>query len=178
MSRLETVERPVTPRDSLCDELLSVMREQERLCKKLCEISGAERRMVLDGRISELDRVTDSKNSLIDRMERLELRRRELSSQIAARCGLTEDAPLTSLAAKLETQKAKELLELGRRVSEVVAKLKESNETTLMLMRKSLDVVRDSLHHVRLSMGGGESYTPSGRPAVGLKNNLMVDCRA
>jgi flagellar biosynthesis/type III secretory pathway chaperone len=176
MSGTEIMGRPGIFRDDLRNELLSVMREQEALCNGLLEISGVERKLVLDGRISELEAVTNRKSAMVQGMESLELRRRELSTHVAAQLGLPADSPLTAIAAKMEASGARELLALRQRVSESVRRLSESNETNVMLMRKSLHIVRDSLQQFRRSMGGGESYTHMGRPSAGFRNNVMVDC--
>lgn len=178
MTKPQTMDHLAFSHDAMCTELLSVMREQERVCEQLLDISGAERKLVLDGRIVDLEKATREKSELIGQMDGLELRRRELSTQMAARLGLSNDAPLTALAARMGSQGAKDLLELRRRVTDLAARLKDSNETNVMLMRKSLAIVKDSLQQLRRSMGGGESYTNSGRPAMTLKNNVMVDCRA
>ncbi|HEX2988426.1 MAG TPA: flagellar protein FlgN, partial [Chloroflexota bacterium] len=177
MSKLETIERPAVSHDSLSGELLSVMRELERLCQQLLEVTGLERRLVLDGRIGDLDDTTRKKNELMERMDRIEVLRRDLSARTAVEYGLPQDASLARIATRMEKQAAADLLELRQRVSDGISRLKDLNETNQMLVRKSLDMVRNSIRQLSRSVGAGQSYTPNGYPAMIRLGNGMVDRR-
>lgn len=159
-------------------ELVAVMREQGRICEELLKVVTAERVAVLAGRIDDLDGLTLEKGRLIDGMERLEATRRGLAEQVAREVGLPHDVPLAGLAARLGAGEAEELLQVRQQVADVVSKLRESNEGNLMLMRKSLELVRDSIRQLRRAVGSGDTYTSDGHSSFHGKSNLMVDCRA
>ncbi|MHB1159382.1 MAG: flagellar protein FlgN [Chloroflexota bacterium] len=161
-----------------CAELIEVMREQERICGRLLELSASERASVLEGRVDLLEKATRDKDGLIEQMDRLEQLRRGIALDLAMRFGLPTDASLISLASRLDGQESEDLLETRRRVAESVSRLRETNENTLALMRNSLDAVRDSLRQLRHAVGPGATYTRSGHPRIAVGSTLAVDCHA
>ena len=154
------------------------MREQARTCEALLQLATAERVAMLAGRVDELDGLTLEKGRLIERMEHLEATRRGLAEQMARGLGLPHDVPLADLAARLGAGEADELLQVRQQVADVVSSLRESNEGNLMLMRKSLELTRDSIRQLRRVVGSGDSYTSDGHSFSRGTSNLMVDCRA
>lgn len=161
-----------------CTELIGVMREQERICGRLLELSTGERASVLEGRVDLLEKASRDKDSLIEQMDRLEQMRRGIALDLAMRLGLPTDASLIALASRLGGQEAEDLLEMRRRIAESVSKLRETNENTLTLMRNSLDGVRDSLRQLRRAVGSGDTYTQSGHTRIAVGSTLAVDCHA
>ncbi len=161
-----------------CTELVAIMREQERLCSMLLELSRGERTAVLEGRLDLLEKATLEKSVLIEQMDRLEQRRRALAGEVARQVGLPSDVSLQGLAERLDGEEAKELLEIRHRVAQAVARLKETNESNLQLMRKSLEGVRDSIRQLRHSVGASAVYTRTGQPRIGVSSTMAVDCHA
>lgn len=172
------VDAPVARNSPRSAELVAVMWEQERICLRLLELSTEERAAMAEGRIDLVESLTRRKNSLIEEMEQLEQLRRRIAAQLALESGLPEEVSLRALAARLSGQEAEDLLEARRRVGEAVARLRESNEDNLLLMRQALGVVRDSIRQLRQVAVPGDSYTVSGQPRFGVGGNLLVDCRA
>ncbi len=161
-----------------CAELLAVMLEQEGICQRLLRLSTAEQTAMLERRMDLLGDTTREKGLLIERMDRLESIRRRMAAQLAREVGISPDASLTDLAKRLGGQDGEDLLSVRQRVAEVVARLQESNEGNLSLMRKSLDLVRDSIRHLRRATGDGETYTSTGQSLMSIQGNLAVDCHA
>ncbi|MGE5620303.1 MAG: flagellar protein FlgN [Sphingomonadaceae bacterium] len=176
MTTKQLTESSTAPCAGRCTELIEVMREQEQICIRLLELSATERASVLQGRVDLLEKATRDKGGLMEQMERLEQMRRGIALNLAVRLGLPTDASLVSLACRLGGQEGEELLEIRRRVAESVAKLKESNENNLLLMRKSLETVRDSLRQLRHAIASGDTYTRSGRQHFAVEGTLAVDC--
>ncbi len=162
----------------LCTELMTVMQEQERICARLLELSQGERRAMLDGRVDRLEKVTREKSDLIAAMDRLEQGRRAIAVVLAQEVGLSADTSLLDLAARVGREDAEELLETRHRVAQAVAKLRETNDGNLQLMRRSLEGVRDSMRQLRRAVGQGDSYTWSGQPTSNIAGVLAVDCHA
>lgn len=159
-------------------ELITTMLEQERICDRLLELSAAERAAVMDGQVERLEESTCHKADLIEQMDRLERKRGAISDQLAGDLKLHPRASLMELAGILGGQEGKDLLELRDRVSAKLAKLRESNDSNLRLMRKSLDLVRESMRQLRHSAGAENSYNSSGRTSPGVRGSIAVDCHA
>ena len=161
-----------------CAELMAVMEEQEAICRQLLELSRGERVALADGRIDDLEKVTLEKSSLVDRMEHLESKRKALAQLVAGNIGIAGEVSLFDLAAKMESKDADKLLRIRKSFVDTMAALKEHNDSNIVLMRKSLDVVRDSLRKVRRAAGSGDRYNRSGQLSLNIKNNISVDCHA
>lgn len=158
-----------------CAELRAVIQEQERLTLRLLELSASDRVSLLEGRVEELESSTREKAAVTQRMELLERQRREAARRLAQELRLPEDASLADLATAMGGQEGSELAALRGRVAGAVARLKDSNEANLVLMRKSLDLVRDSIRQFRRNFGSGEAYTNTGQPTTVGGSNLVVD---
>ncbi|MGI5837212.1 MAG: flagellar protein FlgN [Chloroflexota bacterium] len=158
-----------------CAELLSVMQEQENICKRLLELSQSERVALSDGRIDDLERTTAEKAGLVSQMERLESKRRNLAHEIAMLVGLSGDNTLMEIATRLKPKDADLLLRVRTNVMNTVSALRDSNDTNLALMRKSLDLVKDSIKELRRSTSTGSSYDKDGKASSNARSNLMVD---
>ncbi len=161
-----------------CTELIAVMHEQERLCARLLELSRGEREAMLAGSLDLLENVTRDKNDLIAEMDRLEQKRRGVAVQLAREVGLPTEISLLALAARVGGNEAEELLDTRHRVAQSVARLRETNEGNIQLMRKSLETVRDSIRQLRRATGTGNTYTWSGQPRLSAAGTLAVDCHA
>ncbi len=161
-----------------CAELIAIMHEEEALCARLLELSQAERGAMLNGQVDLLEKVTREKSDLIASMDRQEQRRRAMAVQLAHEVGLPADVSLLALAARVGGGEAEEMLETRHRVAQAVARLRETNEGNLQLMRKSLEGVRDSIRQLRRAVGQGDSYTWTGQPRINSGGTLAVDCHA
>ncbi len=170
--------RPDARGSTDCAELIKIMSAQEKICLRLLDLADQERLAVLEGRVHDLEIATRQKDGLVEEMERLEQRRRTVARVVCAALSLSPDTSLLELAEAIEGEDSTRLIELRQRVMDTVARLRESNESNLLLMRKSLDLVRESIRQLRRSMGTGEVYTSDGRQPVAATNTVMVDCRA
>lgn len=161
-----------------CAELLAVMQEQEVICRRLLELSQGERVALADGRIDDLEKATAEKAGLVERMELLESKRRGLALGVARQLGLSGETSLLGLATRLDPEDADHLLRVRTRVADTVASLRESNENNLVVMRKSLDLVRESMRQIRRAVGAGDGYTSDGKASLNIRGNIVVDCKA
>lgn len=180
MSTPEEVEDS-KPTEVYCSELQALLLRVERNCHALIELSRAEREAVVSNEIEELERVTRDKARLIADTDSLERERKELSAALARRLQMPEGSTLSALACKTGEPHAAALLETRQRVVHSVHQLRASNDSNLRLMRKSLDLVRDSMQQLQKRMGRGQPYTSHGRPALrpgGIDGSMMIDCRA
>ncbi len=164
--------------DGECAELLAVMQEQEQICKRLLTLSQCERAALGEGRIDDLERATLEKSSLIEQMERLEGRRRELAEAIAKGLGLPPGMSLIDLAGRMSSEDASRLLRVRASIVDTVASLREANDRNLHSLRSSLSVVAQAIRRIRRLAGSGEAYTHDGRPVQDTLGNVLVDCHA
>lgn len=161
-----------------CAELLSVMQEQEIVCKRLLELSQFERVALADGRIDDLEGTTREKINLVDRMEHLERRRRLLVDGVALKLGLAGETSLTDLASRLNPQLADDLLRIRNSFVSTISSLKEFTDCNITLMQKSLDLVSESIRQMRRAIGTGDEYTSNGKLSLNIKGNIAVDYHA
>lgn len=158
-----------------CTELLSVMQEQESICRRLLELANNERVALTRGSIDDLERTTAEKAGLVSQMERLESKRRNLARGVATLVGLSGDCTLMDIATRLEPKDADLLLRVRTNVMDTVSSLRETNDINLALMMKSLELVKESIKELRRIAGTGSSYNRDGKAALETKSNLMVD---
>lgn len=161
-----------------CAELLAIMQEQERICKRLLTLSEGERAALGNGRIDDLECATLEKSSLVEQMERLEQKRRGLAEAVAKELGLPSGISLTDLAVRMNSEDASHLLRVRASIVDTVASLREANDQNLYLMRSSLSMVARAIRRVRRIAGSGEVYTHEGRPVQDALGNVLVDCHA
>jgi flagellar biosynthesis/type III secretory pathway chaperone len=155
-----------TARAAWVEELTSILLQQELLCKRMVELSSRERVSVLEGQMEDLERSIREKGTLVEEMAGHEQARAGTAGRLANELGLPGDASLADIAHHVDNESAASLMEIRCRLSFLAGRLKDSNESNLRLMRKSLASVKDSLRQLRGSVLGPELYTCAGRPAM------------
>ncbi len=164
-----------------CSELLALMTRVEQYCESLHSLSTSEREALLGEDLGNLERLTQEKSRLVDEIEKLERHRRVLAGELAAFLGLPTDSTLVSLASSVGEPYSALLLAQRQRVADSVRGLRASNDANIALMRKSIDLVRESMNDLRRQLGREQTYTADGRhtyPTGGISTNLALDCRA
>ncbi len=165
--------------DEALSRLMGVLLQQERICGDLLEVAASEAVATVDGQVDTLERLVREKSNLIDKIEALEKKRLEASAGLATLLGLERTASLADLAASMDNPNAADLRLVRQRVLDTLQKLRDSNDSNLLLMKKSLELVRDSIRNLRRGIGS-ESYGADGSlvaSAASLGASTSVDCR-
>ncbi len=162
-------------------DLVSVLLRQEEICVILLKVSDQERQAAIDSKLQLLEQLGREKGILIERLGALESERQRISGKVASGVGLPATANLAEIAARVNDPEAADLKAVRARIVDLAARLQKSNATNLQFMRKSLDLVRDSIRQLRRSMGSG-TYGADGNLVLGaqpiLAASVVVDRRA
>ncbi len=179
MSARETIDRSAA-RGAWVEELTSILLQQELLCKRLLELSSQERLSVLNGQIDDLEHAIQEKGDLVEEMEQQEQIRVGTAGRLTRELGLPHDASLADIANHVDEEAAAGLMEVKCRLSFLAGRLRDSNESNLRLMRRSLSSIKDSLRQLRSSVFATELYTSTGRSTVAVAgvSSLALDRNA
>lgn len=180
MSAGDRSNQPERP-SNRCADLIGVLDQMERTCGVLLEITEKERIAVIDGSLEALDQLSQEKRDLVDRVEKLEKMRLEASIELGEELKLRTDASLAELATRVVGPGGTQLSEARGRILGLVTRLQDANNGNILLVRRSLDLVGDSIKQVRRSLrsesyGSDGNLVPRGASAFGPA--LAIDCRA
>lgn len=162
-------------------DLMRVLSRQEEICQALLKVSDQERQAAIESKLQLLEQLGREKGDLIEKLGALESERQRISGKVAAGIGLPATATLAEIASHMDDPDGCDLRSVRERLVDLAARLQKSNTTNLMFMRKSLDLVRDSIRQLRRSMGSG-AYGADGnlvtRAQPVLSASVAVDRRA
>jgi hypothetical protein len=105
-----------------CSDLVGVMQEQERVCRRLLDLITEERSALTSGQMGRLEPSTAVKGHLIDRMELLQRRQQVVAERLARKLSLPVNTPAFALVACVRGQHSGDEVEPHQRGWERVGK--------------------------------------------------------
>jgi len=139
----------------------ALLEEQATVYAALLDLSRRKQRVLTQGGLDELSRITRAEEALLWQAGRLEERRTALHGELSRHFNLDPGAvDLQSLPARLdgaERERCSEVLDHLRTVS---SELEATNEVNTRLIQQALSYVNFSLQALARLGGGGATYAP------------------
>lgn len=148
--------------NKLLNDLINVLERQNMIYKDILEISRGKTKVIVEGRVSELDRMTGLEQKMVFRAGCLDKRREELLRQITNKAGINADRVSMGLLLDKAGDGLKErFLRIRNDLCETLGQLKEVNDLNSRLIEKSLEYIKLSLSIVTdntsgIAYGGGD----------------------
>ncbi|MCD6364129.1 MAG: flagellar protein FlgN [Synergistetes bacterium] len=121
--------------------LSSILEEEISLYEKWCELSSRKKEAVINNDIDSLTRVITEERMLLVEAERLEAKRLKEISRIANELGVSENMKISDLKRYLSKEKFSVVEERASQLRNVLAKLRELNETNRYLVESTLKYI-------------------------------------
>jgi len=156
------------------DSLIGILEQEARIYDSLLRISRDKTSIIIENKISELDKLTRLEQSLILQMGRLEAQREKLVENLAAELGLNPSGVTASeLVRHLDEQQARRLKEYQAGMNETLNTLRDANELNARLIHNSLEYINFSINLLTAVDGGSNNYGSTGEISSGKKRNFL-----
>lgn len=151
---------------SLMENLIEVLCQESDEYEGLLALSQRKTRIIAGTDLDELKRITDDEQELVDRLNRLEKKRVEVTKDIANVLNRdVEEMKLSNLIELLEGRSAEQasLKQAHDRLQSAVQSLRRVNEQNKELLEEALDMVEFEMNLLQASKAAPETanYTKS-----------------
>ncbi len=156
------------------DDLLRVLHQESELYSYLRDLSRQKTRLIVEGKVTELENVTKLEQSIVVRLGKLGNTREELIEKLASEMQVEpSEINISYLVEKVEGRQAEELRNYQQEMTGIVNDLKNSNELNSRLIKNSLDFIEFSINLLTEDNSGGINYGSSGTPDSTRKRSLL-----
>ena len=129
---------------SLMDNLMDLLEKENDEYRKLLELSMNKTPIIIEGKVAELDKITEDEQSHADRLQNLDSSRSKVTADIANVINRdVNELKLRTLIGLLDKSPAeqKKLAEVYDRLTTVVHELARVNDQNSELLKSSLEMV-------------------------------------
>lgn len=128
---------------SLVEELVSVLREEEKIYRTFLEYGEEKRQILIEGNISALERLTSIEQDASDNLLQLSNKQTQILQDVATVLGLEQDGMtvtrlIDSLGSQPETQK--ELQDARNQLMDTAGKVQTLNQQNEVLIRQAIEL--------------------------------------
>lgn len=145
---------------SLMENLIEVLCQESGEYEGLLELSRNKTRVIAGADLEELQKITDDEQELVDRLNRLEKRRVEVTKDIANVLNRdVEEMKLSSLIEMLSARPAEQaqLAQAHDRLQSAVRSLRRVNEQNRELLEEALEMVAFEMNLLQASKAAPET---------------------
>lgn len=140
---------------SLMENLMDVLDKENSEYEILLEISKRKTPVIVQGDLEQLQKITDEEQDVLDRLGRLEAKRREVTDDVANVLNKDVDKlKLTDLIEMFKSRPAeqKKLAEIHDKLTVTLKQMSDVNEQNRQLIQSSLEMVEfdiNLLHSIK-----------------------------
>jgi flagellar biosynthesis/type III secretory pathway chaperone len=157
------------------NELLSILEEEKEALSELIQATAAEQKALTSGQIEELEVILKGKESVIQRINQMEVNRSQIVAVLAGYLDLEGEPSLKSLSARLSGPESDRLEELGLEVAEMSGQADRLNRINAYLIGSSLNYLDTFINRLAGWQDPSHLYMRGGSFKVKKKNNLFIN---
>lgn len=134
---------------SLMENLLSILEQEDKEYQVLLELSQKKTSVIIGGDVTELQKITEVEQGIIEKLHNLELKREEYTKDIANVINKdVEELKLDNLIKMLEKtpDEQKRLAAVSDRLRETIASMRLVNEHNRELLEGAMELVEFDLN--------------------------------
>lgn len=158
----------------MIDNLIKILNEEAKIYEDILKISKNKTDVIVKGKVSELENITNIEQSLVFKMGKLENMRESLIIELAKQLGISNDQMNVSKISKyLDNDQAQRLKAFNDKITSTVKELRDSNELNSRLIKNSLEYINFSINVLSSADTGENNYGHSGVVSEGKKKNFF-----
>jgi flagellar biosynthesis/type III secretory pathway chaperone len=160
--------------NQLVEQLIEVLGQEADIYEEILRISKDKTKVIIEGKVTELDNITKVEQSLIFKIRQAEDVRENLVEKLAEE--LNTNAPDTTISELLKHMKkgqAKKLKSVREKIMSILNELKETNYLNSRLIKNSLQYIDFSINLFSDEDGGSNNYSNSGQVDNSKKRSIM-----
>ena len=128
-------------------ELMDILENETRVYEGILRLSKDKTKILVDGKVSELEKLVKLEQALVIQAGRLESSREDLTARLAGELGLEpQGLTVSELAKHLKNREAEKFSACRERLAGVIGELRNTNELNARLIKNSLDYINFSIN--------------------------------
>lgn len=150
--------------DKLINDLMDVLLQESKIYEDILEISKNKTDIIVKGKVSELENITNLEQSLIFKIGKLEETRENLVTEISAAIGIDpSDMTVSELEKHLDKKQAQSLNTYKEHMTLIIKEIKDTNEVNSGLIKNSIDFIDFSINILSSINSEGNNYSNAGQ---------------
>ena len=163
---------------SLEERLICVLEEETAVYEEFAAISREKTKVIISGKIGELEDLNKREEFLIARVRKAEETRERIVSELARRLGVNaRELTVAGLVKSRRCSQPEKLIACQDKMTRVLNELKNLNELNARLIENSLEYIAFSLNLLASAEAGAGNYGSSGRVESGCRSRSFVDVK-
>lgn len=156
------------------EQLIEILEEMNRVYEGMLKLSVKKKDIIVQGKVSELEKIVKTEQTLVIEAGKLENKREEIITEISKEIGInTAEVTIKQLEKRSGKRHAKNLKECRNKLVKTLDELKSQNELNSNLIKNSLDYIDFSLNLFSNINSDSGSYVKNGEIGKPEKKNLF-----
>lgn len=156
------------------DQLIVALNKEYEIYQEILEMQKNKRRIIIEGRIKELDNITGKEQAMILSIGKLENIRESIIKNIVKELNIDEIENISQMAEYLDSKSKKEITAIKDKFAEILKRVKNENDLNGKLIRQSLEYIEFNKNLLTTLDSKGSIYSSNADEGhVDVKNNLF-----
>lgn len=134
--------------DRQAEKIIEILKKEYAYYKDLLELSNKKKAIVIEGKVSELDKIVKVEQNMIFDLGQLEKIREQELQQLCGMLGVNGKTNVSELTKLISEQAAKKLAKLQRDLGDTISELQNVNNINGQLIQQSLEYIEYSVNMI------------------------------
>lgn len=158
----------------MINELANILEQEARVYDSILNISKNKTKIIVEGKVTELENIVKLEQSLVLQIGRLENLREEIVEKCAEQLGVNpSDITVSELVKHLKGGNAQKLKASQQKMASTLSDLKNTNDLNSKLIKNSLDFINFSINLFVDAGAGSNNYGSTGQAADTSKRSFF-----
>lgn len=157
------------------EQLILTLNKEYDIYEEVLKLAKEKRRIIIEGRVKELDGITRKEQSIIVTLGKLENIREAVVNNIIKEMEIKDDVEnITSLVKYLDDEDREKVLEIKEKLVKLLDEVKKENDLNSQLIKQSLEYIEFNKNLLTSLENQGLTYGANANEKnVKVKNNLF-----
>lgn len=160
--------------DRQAEKIIEILNKEYAYYKDLLELSNKKKTIVVEGKVSELDKIVRFEQNLIFDLGQLEKQREQELQKFCQMLGVDGKTNVSELIKHIPQRLANKLTELKKNLGNTISELQNLNNINGQLIQQSLDYIEYSINMVTSTGPSNSVYSDMKGESRGLDNKKRL----
>lgn len=158
-------------------ELLEIIDKQMKIYNDLLALSRNKSKVIIEGKVKELDNITKIEQGMIVEIGKLENNRIEVSSNVFRELGLQPTSTMADIADSLESDMKNKFTSVREQIAKVLEELSSVNKHNGKLIMQSLEYIEFNINMVSGASANDNTYDANVTSRGNTQNKKLFDVK-
>jgi len=140
------------------ERLITALNEEYEIYKEVLEIARKKRKIIIEGRIKELDSITSKEQAMIFSIAKLENIRESIIKDIVKELDTDSIVNISELTQYLDEESKNDIIAIKSKFKDILKAVKDENDLNSMLIEQSLEYIEFNKNLLTTLENKGNTY--------------------